>query len=223
MFKFFQCWFLKRHPWNKNGTLKFVSPCAWMTAVRILFHARFRGLFKKKMVDSQVRRAIVWLVVFEKAKTSVAIKGRDKVIPCTTLICTKAAAIRPATSYFELFKSSSLKRGMDASPFFCVVRHGRSILSWYSNFRVTRETFTYILHEIGDEISRQDIPVRKAVTPNRRLAIALYYLASTAEYRTIGNLFGVSVALCVPASRKCARLLEIRWHQRFYFQVERIS
>ena len=55
---------------------------------------------------------------FEKAKTSVAIKERNKVIPCTTPICTKVAAIRPATSYFELFKSSSLKRGMDTSPFF---------------------------------------------------------------------------------------------------------
>ena len=91
---------------------------------------------------------------------------------------------------------------------------------WYSNFRVTHGTFTYILHEIGDEISRQDTPRRKSVTPNRRLAIDLYYLASTVdflkvlsnnswfcrltcgkstltgEYRTIGNLFGVSVACC---------------------------
>ena len=65
---------------------------------------------------------------------------------------------------------------------------------WYSNFRETRGTLTYILHEIGDEVSRQNTPMRKAVTPNRRLAITLYYLASTAEYRTIGNLFGVSVA-----------------------------
>ena len=62
---------------------------------------------------------------------------------------------------------------------------------WYSNFRVTRGTFTYILH---DDISRQDTPMHKAVTPNRRLAITLYYLASIAEYRTIANLFEVSVA-----------------------------
>ena len=26
MFEFFQCWFLEQHPWNKNGTLKFMSP-----------------------------------------------------------------------------------------------------------------------------------------------------------------------------------------------------
>ena len=74
----------------------------------------------------------------------------------------------------------------------------------YSNFRVIRGTFTYILHEIGDEISRQDTRMRKAVTPNRRPAIALYYLASTAEYRTIGNLFGVSVAfVCTCIKEVC--------------------
>ena len=73
---------------------------------------------------------------------------------------------------------------------------------WNSNFRVTRRTFTCILHEIGDEISRQDIPMRKAVKPNRRLAIALYYLASTAEYRTVGNLFGVSVAFACACIRE---------------------
>ena len=33
------------------------------------------------------------------------------------------------------------------------------------------------------------------VTPNRRLAITLYYVASTSEYRTTANLFGVSTAI----------------------------
>ena len=75
---------------------------------------------------------------------------------------------------------------------------------WYSKFRVTPGTLTCILHEIGDEISRQDTPMRKVVKPNRRLAIiALYYLASTAEYRTVGNLFGVSVAFA------CACIKEV--------------
>ena len=128
---------------------------------------------------------------FDKAKTSVSIKERNKVIPCTTLTCIKAAAIRPAASYFELSKSSALKKGVDAPhsfAWFDVVEASFSDELWYCG------TFTYILHEISDEISRQDTPIRKAVTLNRRLAIALYYLALTAEYRMIGNLFGVSVA-----------------------------
>jgi len=75
-------------------------------------------------------------------------------------------------------------------------------ISQFSNFRVTRGTFTCILHEIGDEISQQNTPMRKAVKPNRQLAIALYYLASTAKYRTVGNLFGVSVAFACACIRE---------------------
>ena len=39
--------------------------------------------------------------------------------------------------------------------------------------------------------------MRKAVPARKKLAMILYYLASTSEYRTIANLFGVSKAfLC---------------------------
>lgn len=71
---------------------------------------------------------------------------------------------------------------------------------WYENFRVTKGTFEYILTVVKDDISRKDTIMRTAVTPNHRLALTMYYLSSTAEYRTIGNLFGVStsfVCLCV--------------------------
>ena len=114
---------------------------------------------------------------FEKAKTSVTIEGRNKVIPCTALTCIKAATIRPAASYSGLYKSSTLKRGMDASPFEASLLGTGELRN--SNFKVTRGTFTYIFHEIGAEIFRQDTPMRKAVKLHRRLAIALFYLAST--------------------------------------------
>ena len=71
---------------------------------------------------------------------------------------------------------------------------------WYDNFRVSRSTFDYIVREIQDEIVRKDTPMRKAVSPRKRTAITLYYMSSTAEYRTIANLFGVStsfVCLCI--------------------------
>lgn len=63
---------------------------------------------------------------------------------------------------------------------------------WYANFRVKRETFLYILEKVQQDIYRNNTPMREAVSAKRRLALTLYYLASTAEYRTIANLFGVS-------------------------------
>lgn len=63
---------------------------------------------------------------------------------------------------------------------------------WYDNFRVTKGTLVYLLSKIEGDISHQNTRLREAVLAKRRLAITLCYLASTAEYRTICNLFGVS-------------------------------
>ena len=78
------------------------------------------------------------------------------------------ATIRPVASYFELSKSSTLKRGIDAwfdmfEASFLIMFLNELIELWYSNFTVTRGTFTYILHEVVDEMFRQDTPMRKAV------------------------------------------------------------
>ena len=62
----------------------------------------------------------------------------------------------------------------------------------YANFRVTKETFAFILGKIEQNIDHKNTHLREAVSAKRRLAVTLYFLAFTAEYRTIGNLFGVS-------------------------------
>ena len=51
----------------------------------------------------------------------------------------------------------------------------------------------YMLNEISKDINRKDTIMRKSIPTRRHLALTLYYLASTAEYRTLGNLFRVSV------------------------------
>ena len=103
-----------------------MSPCAPMTAVHATYDIRRASGALSRAVQKENGRfsstnGNCMACCFEKAKTSVTIEGRSKVIPCTALICTKAATIRPAASYTGLSKSSTLKRGMDASPFFCVV------------------------------------------------------------------------------------------------------
>ena len=59
---------------------------------------------------------------------------------------------------------------------------------WYDNFRLSKETFEYIVSEIENEITRKDTKMRKAIPSRKRVAIALYYLGSTTEYSTIANL-----------------------------------
>jgi hypothetical protein len=51
---------------------------------------------------------------------------------------------------------------------------------WYANFRVTKETFTFILRKVEPEIAHENTHLREEVSAKRRLAVTLYYLASTA-------------------------------------------
>ena len=58
----------------------------------------------------------------------------------------------------------------------------------------------FILSEICGQISRQDTSMRKAISTKTQLTLTLYYLASTAEFRTIAHLFGVLtsfVCICI--------------------------
>lgn len=59
------------------------------------------------------------------------------------------------------------------------------------NFCVTRCTFNYIL-SVCEGVKRQDTVMPKAISSDKRVAIALYCLATSAENRTLANLFGVS-------------------------------
>lgn len=58
------------------------------------------------------------------------------------------------------------------------------------NFRMHRSTF-YKLCDRLSGLTKQDTVLRAAIPLHKRIAVAIYALASSAEYRTIGNLFGI--------------------------------
>lgn len=60
------------------------------------------------------------------------------------------------------------------------------------DFRVSRETFKYIYTTLKPALQRQDTSYRLCIPLGKLVAIALYKLASTTEYRTVANLFAVS-------------------------------
>ena len=78
---------------------------------------------------------------------------------------------------------------------------------WYSNFRVTRGTFTYILHEIGDEISRQARSCNAESTTSNSFVLLGLDCRISHNWKLI---WFISFLCCALALRKCARLLEIR-------------
>ncbi|XP_055056402.2 putative nuclease HARBI1 isoform X1 [Misgurnus anguillicaudatus] len=63
---------------------------------------------------------------------------------------------------------------------------------WLEDFRVSRDTFTYICSTLKSALQKKDTRYRLCIPLEKRIAIALYKLASSSEYGTVANLFAVS-------------------------------
>lgn len=76
-------------------------------------------------------------------------------------------------------------------------------------------TFRYIVNALKCELKRCDTYMRQAVSVNKRVAIGLYHLHSTAEDATIAHLFGVGHSTVNVIYRKffaaVIKVLEGRW------------
>ncbi|XP_034487551.1 protein ANTAGONIST OF LIKE HETEROCHROMATIN PROTEIN 1-like [Drosophila innubila] len=59
------------------------------------------------------------------------------------------------------------------------------------SFRMERSTFDMLVSRL-ETLNKKDTNFKNAIPLNKRTAIALYTLGSTAEYQAVGRLFGVS-------------------------------
>ena len=63
---------------------------------------------------------------------------------------------------------------------------------WVENFRMSRQTFTYLCERLSPTLRRKDTIMRRCISVEQRVAITLWCLATPAEYRTVAHLFGVA-------------------------------
>lgn len=62
------------------------------------------------------------------------------------------------------------------------------------NFRVSPESFEYIFSQVKHVMGRRNTNYHLCVPIQKRVAIAIWKLATGGEYRTISHLFGVSLS-----------------------------
>uniref|UniRef100_A0A1B0D945 Uncharacterized protein n=1 Tax=Phlebotomus papatasi TaxID=29031 RepID=A0A1B0D945_PHLPP len=66
-----------------------------------------------------------------------------------------------------------------------------SDVQFKADFRASRSTFEFLVEKLSEHLMRIDTVFREAIPVRKRIAVALYALGSSAEYRTIANVFGL--------------------------------
>ncbi|KAL1250552.1 hypothetical protein QQF64_018348 [Cirrhinus molitorella] len=64
---------------------------------------------------------------------------------------------------------------------------------WLENFRMSEETFIHLCNKLRPVMERRDTNFHVCVPLKKRVAIVLWKLATSAEYRSVGHIFGVSI------------------------------
>ncbi|XP_064482741.1 uncharacterized protein LOC135395483 [Ornithodoros turicata] len=72
-----------------------------------------------------------------------------------------------------------------------IVCHIFDAAQWRENFRMTRENFCQLVAAVMPFMSPESNYVRPPIPVDKRVAIAVYKIASCAEHRIVANQFGV--------------------------------
>ena len=91
-----------------------------------------------------------------------------------------------------------------------IVHRSFTANDWNENFRMSHATFLYVCNQLRPFIEKSDTQMRKCIPPERRVAVTLWFLATNADYRTIGHLFGISKAsVCLVIKEVCAAIVNV--------------
>ena len=91
-----------------------------------------------------------------------------------------------------------------------IVKRSFTERDWYENFRVRKTTFDYLCSKLRPAIKKRNTVLRAAICVEQRVAVCLWCLASSVEYRTVAHLFGISVAsVCLIVRNVCKAIVQV--------------
>ena len=83
-------------------------------------------------------------------------------------------------------------------------------IRWKEDFRMIRPAFEYFVHLVRPFIAKRDTRFRKAIPAEKRMAIALWSLATGNSYRFIGKNFAVAKSTAVEITNEfCKSITEM--------------
>ncbi|XP_063786738.1 uncharacterized protein LOC134935846 [Pseudophryne corroboree] len=160
--------------------------CAGTVALCSLYYVRL--LKERQLRDSERRRRFF---IFRRTRSRERLRF---VVLCMSGVLRGrelSSAPAPITEWegqerriWSKVRSSSLWNTVTENTF--------SNFDWTESFRMTKSTFNYLCDQLRPVIQRMDTNMRRAIPAEVRLAMTLWRLGSSCEYRTIERIFGVS-------------------------------
>ena len=128
------------------------------------------------MADTSNVRAILWYLMKQKRQESRNKKEKEKVSIIDILMKRRKetfSRVNVVLACIHRLRMRDVWMHRRTTTWFDMVILLYTDEQWYQNFRVTKATFTFILHEIQGEIYRQDTAMRKAISAQHRFALTL--------------------------------------------------
>ena len=76
---------------------------------------------------------------------------------------------------------------------------------WPEDFRISRNTFFEIVNLVRPSLEKKETHLRKSISIETRVAMAIWRLASGTSYREIGRIFGVAKSTAVSITGEFVR------------------
>lgn len=127
---------------------------------------------------------------------AIAIKHLNVYVLCVfqVFLCSQSRRRKPSVWAFNR-----------SSEWWNIVVPGFTNAQVVQNFRMSQETLDFLCNKMRPVMERKDTSFRECVPLKKRVAIALWKLATGSEYRSIGHLFGVSATtVCRCVQEFCA-------------------
>lgn len=104
-----------------------------------------------------------------------------------------------------------------------IILQNFSDADWIQNFRMSKRTFQQLCEKLHNQLQPKEafLKSREPLSVERQVAIAIYKLASCAEYRVVGSVFGVAkstVHKCV--YRVVKAIIEVVVPQEIFMPTE---
>ncbi|XP_047146233.1 putative nuclease HARBI1 [Hydra vulgaris] len=92
---------------------------------------------------------------------------------------------------------------------------------WIQNIRISKAGFNYLCKEVSIFMPMQKTNFRKSLPIEIKLAVTLYFLSGSADYRTIGNLFGLGKSTVCTIVHKVCKLFVDNLLKKYIFLPSR--